>query len=132
MSTGILIADDEPDVVELFQQRFRHEVGDGTYRLHFASSGEGALTALSSGVDAQVMVVLSDINMPGMSGFELLQQVKSKWPSLPVLLISAYADEENRRRATECGADDFIAKPVDFATLKKRLSTLISVSAAAP
>jgi CheY-like chemotaxis protein len=124
MSAGILIADDEPDVVELFRQRFRHEIKAGAYRLHFASSGEGALAALVDGLAPDLVMVLSDINMPGMNGFDLLRRVKQIWPDMPVLMISAYADEENRQRASQYGAESFIAKPVDFAALKSLIRDL--------
>jgi two-component system, response regulator, stage 0 sporulation protein F len=124
MSVSILIVDDEPDVAELFRQRFRREARQGTYVLHFASSGEEALTMLANEIEPQLIVILSDINMPGMDGLTLLQQVKRLRPDLPVMMVTAYGDDERRRRATEYGAAEFITKPVDFDLLKRQLQRL--------
>jgi CheY-like chemotaxis protein len=119
MTVSILVVDDEPDVVELFRQRFRTEARRGEYEFRFAQSGEAALRQLRS--TACPEVVLSDINMPGMDGLELLHEIKRSWPGLPVMMITAYGDEERRRRADQEGADDFLSKPVDFDYLKQRL-----------
>ena len=124
MSVSILVVDDEPDVAELFRQRFRREARQGTYVMHFASSGEDALSKLDDGVDPQLIVILSDINMPGMDGLTLLQKIKGRWPELPVMMVTAYADEERQRRANEYGAMEFLTKPVDFDLLKERLRQL--------
>jgi len=124
MSVSILVVDDEPDVAELFRQRFRREARQGTYVMHFASSGEDALLKLDNGVDPQLIVILSDINMPGMDGLTLLQKIKGRWPELPVMMVTAYGDEERQRRADEYGAMDFLTKPVDFDLLKDRLRQL--------
>ena len=124
MSVSILVVDDEPDVAELFRQRFRREARQGTYVMHFASSGEDALSKLDNGVDPQLIVILSDINMPGMDGLTLLQKIKGRWPELPVMMVTAYADEERQRRANEYGAMEFLTKPVDFDLLKERLRQL--------
>ena len=124
MSVSILVVDDEPDVAELFRQRFRREARQGTYVMHFASSGEDALSKLNDGVDPQLIVILSDINMPGMDGLTLLGEIKQRWPELPVMMVTAYGDDERRRRAGEHGAAEFITKPVDFAMLKERLRQL--------
>jgi DNA-binding NtrC family response regulator len=124
MSVSILIVDDEPDVAELFRQRFRREVRHGTYVLHFAVSGEEALNMLENEIEPQLIVILSDINMPGMDGLTLLQEVKRRRPDLPVMMVTAYGDVERRRRATEYGAAEFIAKPVDFDRLKSHLARL--------
>ena len=124
MSVSILVVDDEPDVAELFRQRFRREVRQGLYVLHFAHSGEAALTLLSEGIRPQLIVILSDINMPGMDGLTLLGEIKRRWPELPVMMVTAYGDEERRRAASERGAADFLAKPVDFDMLKEQLQHL--------
>ena len=124
MTVSILIVDDEPDVAELFRQRFRREVRQGAYAMHFANSGEEALEKLVGGIEPTLIVILSDINMPGMDGLALLHAIKERWPGLPVMMVTAYGDEERRRRAEEYGAADFIAKPVDFDFLKAQLRQL--------
>ena len=90
MSVSILVVDDEPDVVDLFRQRFRREVRDGTYVMHFANSGETALGQLNNGIEPTLIVILSDINMPQMDGLELLREIKTRRPDLPVMMVTAY------------------------------------------
>ena len=90
MSVSILIVDDEPDIAELFRQRFHREVRQGLYVLHFAYSGEGALEMLGEGIRPELIVILSDINMPGMDGLTLLREIKQRWPDLPVMMVTAY------------------------------------------
>jgi len=124
VSVSVLIVDDEPDVAELFRQRFRREARQGTYVLHFAGSGEEALGLLVDRIEPQLIVILSDINMPGMDGLTLLQEIKKGWPGLPVMMVTAYGDDERRRRASEYGATEFITKPVDFDLLKQQLRQL--------
>ena len=124
MSVSILIVDDEPDVADLFRQRFRRETRAGTYVLHFAASGEEALDRITSEITPQLIVILSDINMPGMDGLELLRVIKERRPELPVMMVTAYGDDERRRRAAEFGAMEFVTKPVDFDLLKTRLQQL--------
>ena len=124
MSFSILVVDDEPDVAEMFRQRFRREVRQGTYVLHFAPSGEAALETLSNGVQPELIVILSDINMPGMDGLTLLREIKARRPELPVMMVTAYGDDERRRRAAEDGAFEFLTKPVDFEKLKGQLDQL--------
>lgn len=124
MSVSILIVDDEPDVEDLFRQRFRRETRQGTYVLHFAVSGEDALGRLEGEIEPQLIVILSDINMPGMDGLELLRHIKQRWPELPVMMVTAYGDDERRRCATEYGAAEFVTKPVDFDFLKTQLQRL--------
>jgi CheY-like chemotaxis protein len=128
MSVSILVVDDEPDVAELFRQRFRREARQGTYVLHFAGSGEEALRKLADEIEPELIVILSDINMPGMDGLELLRQVKQRWPDLPVMMVTAYGDDERRSHASSLGAADFIAKPVDFDQLKEHLRQLPGVA----
>ena len=129
MSVSILIVDDEPDVAELFRQRFRREVRQGQYVMHFASSAEEALDKLSDGIRPELIVVLSDINMPGMDGLGLLREVKERHADLPVIMVTAYGDDERRRKASEYGAAEFVTKPVDFDLLKQQLQQLPAPSA---
>ena len=124
MSVSILVVDDEPDVGELFRQRFRRETRDGTYVIHFAVSAADALASLRQGVRPRLIVILSDINMPGMDGLGLLREIKKEWPDIPVMMVTAYGDEERRRQAMALGAAEFITKPVDFTVLKERLRQL--------
>jgi CheY-like chemotaxis protein len=129
VSLSILIVDDEPDVAELFRQRFRREVRQGLYVLHFAGSGEEALERLDTGIRPELIVILSDINMPGMDGLALLREIKTRWAELPVMMVTAYGDDERRRRADEYGALEFITKPVDFDLLKEQRRRLPSGAA---
>ena len=124
MSVSVLIVDDEADVAELFRQRFRREVRQGVCVLHFADSAENALERLADGISPQLIVILSDINMPGMDGLALLREIKERWPEYPVIMVTAYGDEERRRRASEFGAAEFLSKPVDFDSLKQQLRHL--------
>ena len=124
MSVSILIVDDEPDVADLFRQRFRRETREGKYVMHFADSGEQALGRLADEIQPALVAVLSDINMPGMDGLTLLGEIKQRRPDLPVVMLTAYGDEERRTRARELGAFEFITKPVDFDRLKEQLDQL--------
>ncbi len=124
MSVSILVVDDEPDVAELFRQRFRREVRDGQYVMHFAASGEEALAKLTEGIDPELIVILSDINMPGMDGLRLLREVKKFYRDLPVIMVTAYGDDERRQTASALGAAEFVMKPVDFDVLKQQLRQL--------
>src|SRR5947209_8955483 len=124
MVVSILVDDDEADVAELFRQRFRREVRQGIYVLHFAQSGDQAAQLLDDEIEPELLAVLSDINMPGMDGLQLLGEIKQRFPNLPVVVVTAYGDDERRRRASELGAAEFITKPVDFAHLKEQLRQL--------
>jgi CheY-like chemotaxis protein len=129
MSVSILVVDDEPDVAALFRQQFRRETREGTYVMHFAYSGEEALGKLTGGIEPQLIVILSDINMPGMDGLALLREIKQQRPELPVMMVTAYGDDERRRLAEEYGAIEFVTKPVDFDFLKGQLRQLPSGTA---
>lgn len=128
MGYSMLIVDDEPDLADLFRQRFRREARRGDYVLHFAASGEEALRHLVE-IHPELIVILSDINMPGIDGLELLRRIREIRPDLPVLMVTAYGDDERRRRAAEFGAADFLAKPIDFDRLKERLRELVPPAA---
>ena len=124
MSVSILVVDDEADVAELFRQQFRREVRQGQYVIHFAQSGQEALDQIDQGIHPELIVILSDINMPGMDGLGLLRKVKEQRADLPVIMVTAYGDDERRRKASEFGAAEFVTKPVDFALLKLQLQQL--------
>lgn len=118
----ILVVDDEPDVAPLFQQRFRKEIKTHELDFDFALSGEEALEYLKNN-HSEVVLILSDINMPGMSGLELLSKIRHDYSAPPpvVMMITAYGDEENHKQAMERGANDFLTKPLDFNLLKDKL-----------
>ena len=118
----VLVVDDEKDMQMLFEQRFRKEIRNGEMQFVFAFSGEEAMSYLNQHIHEAVLI-LSDINMPGMSGLELLQYIKQKYAQPPpvVMMITAYGDPENYNRAISLGADDFLTKPVDFTILKEKL-----------
>ncbi|QNA44558.1 response regulator [Lacibacter sediminis] len=121
----ILVVDDEQDVQTLFEQRFRKEIKNGEFNFVFAFSGEEALTYLKNH-EQEAVLILSDINMPGMSGLQLLEEIKQKYHKPPpvVMMITAYGDAENFNTAKQLGADDFLTKPVDFTVLKEKLKTI--------
>jgi CheY-like chemotaxis protein len=125
MQMKILIVDDEHDVTTLFQQRFRREIREGVFEFSFQYSGEDALGFLKEHAH-ETILILSDINMPGMSGLELLRRIRLNNPSPPpvIMMITAYGDKENFERAMQLGADDFLNKPIDFNVLKEKLLLL--------
>jgi|SRR6056297_281651 len=116
-----LVVDDEKDVEMLFRQKFRKEIRDKQLELLFAFSGEEALEILETKTPPDVMYIFSDINMPGMSGIDLLQHVKKNYPEIKVSMISAYGDSENYNRAIDSGAKEFFTKPINFETLKEEV-----------
>jgi len=116
-----LVVDDEKDVEMLFRQKFRKEIRSKQLELVFAFSGEEALELLESKTPPDVMYIFSDINMPGMSGIELLQHVKKNYPDIKVSMISAYGDSENYNRAIDSGAKEFFTKPINFESLKEEV-----------
>ncbi len=124
--TKILIVDDERDVETLFRQKFRKEVRSGDLELAFAFSGDEALLILSEDEPPEVVYVFSDINMPGMTGLELLKKIKDKFPTINVSMISAYGDTENYQKAMSSGAKEFFTKPIDFDSLKREILGLIT------
>jgi len=122
----ILIVDDEKDVEMLFRQKFRKEIKAGKIELVFAFSGQEALETLRHTKPPDVMYIFSDINMPGMSGLELLDCVKNEFPDIKVSMISAYGDQENYDRAITSGAKGFFTKPIDFNSLKEEIHRYLS------
>lgn len=121
----ILVVDDERDIQQLFEQRFRKEIKNGEFEFVFTFSAPEAIQYLNR-IQHEVVLILSDINMPGMSGFELLSEIKKKFKTPPpiVMMITAYGDDEKYRQAIELGADDFLTKPLDFHLLKTKLKSL--------
>jgi CheY-like chemotaxis protein len=129
MSLLILVVDDEPDVEVLFRQRFRRDLRAGRFTMQFAQSGPAALQRISDAVDASLILILSDINMPGMSGLELLPKAKALRPDVPVIMITAYGDAETKRRAFENGAEALLTKPIDFVTLRNEIDLRVERAA---
>jgi len=119
-----LVVDDETDMEYLFRQKFRKEIRTGEFDFHFAFSGEEAITYLSALNPVDIVLVLSDINMPGMSGFELLKIIKERFSHLKVVMVTAYGDAENKENSARLGADGFVNKPVNFDELKTVISSL--------
>lgn len=122
----IMIVDDERDIEPLFCQKFRRELREGRVAFHFCFSGESALELLDGLAAADIVLILSDINMPGMTGLELLRILKERYAHLKVFMITAYDDEDKRRTALEYGADEYLTKPIDFESLKELISRLTS------
>ena len=125
MTVRVLIVDDEADVEVLFRQQFRREVRQGLYTLDFALSASIALEKLDGAVGEDIILLVSDINMPGMSGLDLLPEVKQRRPGLPVFMISAYGDATTIATAMERGANEFLTKPVDFPKLKQEIHSVM-------
>ena len=126
MNFRVLVVDDEPDIEALFRQQFRRELREGLCTLDFALSAAAALEKLDEPVADEVILLVSDINMPGMSGLDLLPMVRARRPDLPVFMISAYGDSETIAAATERGARKFLTKPVDFPGLKREVAQVIT------
>lgn len=122
----ILIVDDERDVEMLFRQKFRKEIKNEDLELIFAFSGNEALEILGESDPPNVVYVFSDINMPGMTGLELLEKIKSRFPFIKVSMISAYGDSDNHDKAMSSGAKEFFTKPIDFISLKKEIKEIMT------
>jgi CheY-like chemotaxis protein len=120
----VLVVDDEADVQLLFQQRFRRELRTQQIALHFALSGEAALAYLEQSDVVPIRLILSDINMPGMNGFELLRTIKARYGHIQVFMITAYHNPDNYHAARQHGADDYLAKPLDFVALRQKIGAL--------
>ena len=118
MSLLILVVDDEPDVEALFRQQFRRDLRAGRFTMEFAQSGSAALQRIGDAAGVSLILILSDINMPAMSGLELLPKAKALRPDVPVIMITAYGDLDTKRQALENGAEALLTKPIDFPTLR--------------
>ena len=129
MSVYILVVDDEPDVEALFRQQFRRELRAGRFLMEFAPSAPAALERAAELRDPSLVLILSDINMPGMSGLEMLPQVRASRPDVPVIMITAYGDAETERKAIERGAEGLLTKPIDFAQLRQKIDTRLGQAA---
>jgi CheY-like chemotaxis protein len=122
----VLVVDDEPDVEALFRQQFRRDLRAQRFVMDFASSAADALARISSTIEQSLILILSDINMPGMTGLEMLPKVKEIRPEVPVIMITAYGDPETRRRAIEGGATGLLTKPIDFTLLREEIDTRVA------
>ena len=121
MSTYIVVVDDEPDVEGMFKQHFRRDLRSGRFVMEFALSALAALERVKAIPDPSLILILSDVNMPGMTGLEMLPKVKAERPHVPVIMITAYGDETTRKRATELGAAGLLPKPIDFSVLRQEI-----------
>ena len=129
MSVYILVVDDEPDVEDLFRQQFRRDLRSGRFLMEFALSAPEALARAANVADPSLILILSDINMPGMSGLDMLPKVRIERPDVPVIMITAYGDAETRRKAIENGAVGLLTKPLDFALLRHEIDTRLGDAA---
>ncbi|MGE9010616.1 response regulator [Leptospira interrogans] len=129
MSFLVLVVDDEPDVEMLFRQQFRRDLRDNRFAMEFANSAASALRRISDAAGASLILILSDINMPGMSGLELLPKAKALRPDVPVIMITAYGDDQTKRKALEGGAEALLTKPVDFVALRNVIDTRVASAA---
>ena len=125
MSLLILVVDDEPDVEALFRQQFRRDLRAGRFVMEFAQSAAVALQRIGDAADATLILILSDINMPEISGLELLPKAKALRPDVPVIMITAYGNAETKRKALERGAEELLTKPIDFAALRSEIDIRI-------
>jgi CheY-like chemotaxis protein len=129
VSVLVLVVDDEPDVEALFRQQFRRDLRAQRFIMDFASSASDALARVGSTIEHSLILVLSDINMPGMTGLEMLPKIKQMRPEVPVIMITAYGDADTRRKALENGATDLLTKPIDFATLRQEIDARVEQAA---
>ena len=129
MSVYILVVDDEPDVEALFRQQFRRDLRTGRFQMEFAPSAPAALQRAVEIGEPSLILILSDINMPGMSGLEMLPDVRARRPDVPEIMITAYGDPETRRKAIERGAEGLLTKPIDFVVLRQEIDTRLEQAA---
>ena len=125
MSLLILVVDDEPDVEALLRQQFRRDIRDGRFTMDFAQSADSALKLISDAARSLILI-LSEINMPGMTGLELLSKAKAARPDVPVIMITAYGDENTKRKALEGGAEALLTKPIDFVALRGEIDSRVA------
>jgi CheY-like chemotaxis protein len=128
VSLLILVVDDEPDVEELFRQQFRRDLRSGRFTMEFAQSAAAALERIAAARDHLLILILSDINMPGMSGLDLLPKAKAARPDVPIIMITAYGDAETKRKALDRGAESLLTKPIDFTTLRSEIDMRIGTA----
>ena len=129
MSVLVLVVDDEPDVEALFRQQFRKDLRAQRFMMDFANSAADALSQIAATSEQSLILILSDINMPGMSGLEMLPAVRARRPDVPVIMITAYGDAVTRKKAIECGAEGLLTKPIDFALLRHEIDTRLGQAA---
>jgi CheY-like chemotaxis protein len=129
VSLLILVVDDDPDVEALFRQQFRRELRAGRFAMEFAQSAPMALQRITNVGDESLILILSDINMPGMSGLELLPKAKAIRPDVPIIMITAYGDAETKRQVLENGAEALLTKPIDFGTLRSEIDSCVKRAA---
>jgi DNA-binding NtrC family response regulator len=129
LSVFILVVDDEPDVEALFRQHFRRDLRAQRFEIDFAFSAADALMRIADSGDASLILILSDINMPGMTGLDMLPKVREMRPDIPVIMITAYGDAETRRRAMERGAVGLLTKPIDFTVLREEINARLERAA---
>ena len=129
MNPLVLVVDDEPDVEVLFRQQFRRDLRAGRFTMEFAQSARMALQPIIDAGDRSLILIMSDINMPGMSGLELLPKAKALRPDVPVIMITAYGDAETKRKALENGAETLLTKPIDFGMLRSEIDMRIERAA---
>jgi CheY-like chemotaxis protein len=125
----VLVVDDEPDVEVLFRQQFRRDLRSGRFTMDFAQSADNALQLICDASAASLILILSDINMPGMSGLELLPKAKAARPDVPIIMITAYGDAETKRKALEGGAEALLTKPIDFVILRNEIEARVGRAA---
>lgn len=128
MSILVLVVDDEPDVEELFRQQFRRDLRAQRFVMDFAGSAADALSRITSTIGQSLILILSDINMPGMTGLEMLPKVKAIRPEVPVIMITAYGDADTRRKALEGGASGLLTKPIDFNVLREEIDARLAAT----
>ena len=126
MNVLVLVVDDEPDVEALFRQQFRRDLRAQRFMMDFANSAADALSRIAASIDRSLILILSDINMPGMTGLEMLPKVKEMRPEVPVIMITAYGDADTKRKALENGATGLLTKPIDFAVLREEIDTRLA------
>jgi DNA-binding NtrC family response regulator len=126
VSVLVLVVDDEPDVEALFRQQFRRDLRSQRFMMDFANSAADALKRIGSTIEQSLILILSDINMPGMTGLEMLPKVKEMRPEVPVIMITAYGDPDTKRKAMENGASGLLTKPIDFTLLREEIDSRLS------
>ena len=128
MTVLVLVVDDEPDIEPLFRQQFRRELRTGQFTISFAPNADEAMTLIRGKLEVSLILILSDINMPGMSGLDMLPLAKAARPEVPVIMVTAYGDADTERKVLENGADGLISKPIDFAALRREIRSRLEAA----